>query len=360
MNWWMIYTGIGLTATLITMITTPICRHVSRRLNFYDVPLGQFHKKHGQSTPLLGGMAILIGWMVTVYAGLWYALSFRPIMPDGVQEIVPGILSVRPLLSVISVGAVALTIMGLLDDRKPLGPFVKFALQFLICAGVALYPKLQITVFFQSHAITWLITVFWYMFIINAFNFFDNMDGLASGMAVIGGALFTVVAAFRGQIFVAALGAATAGAALGFYLYNRYPASIFMGDSGSHFLGFMLAVIATLTMFYNPSASPTIAPILIPVLVLAVLIFDTFAVVVIRLRHGKPIYYGDHNHISHRFCRMGMSRQSAVFLVHLLSLTIGLGAITLLWLDTKGVVLVLLQSAALLLLVTILHRGKTD
>ena len=358
MKWWIIYFFIGVCATGITLITTPICRNISWKLDILDIPLGEFHKKHGESTPLLGGIAMLSGWIITVYGGLLYCVKFQHMLPDELIHRIPGILSVQSLLYVITAGAIALTIMGLIDDKKPLGPLVKFIMQFVICSIVASYPKIRVTIFVETPIITWAITVCWFMFIINAFNFFDNMDGLASGTAFIAAVLFTLVAAFGNQIFVAALGAATAGAASGFYFYNRYPASIFMGDSGSYFLGYMLAVIGTLTMFYHPATSPTPAPLLIPILVLAVIIFDTFAVVIIRLKKGVPIYYGDHNHISHRFHDMGVSKKQAVFIVHMLALSIGLGAITLMWLDSKGVVLVLIQSSAMLLLVVILHHIK--
>ncbi len=361
MKWWIIYFLVGGCATGVTLITTPICRNISWKLDILDIPLGEFHKKHGESTPLLGGIAMLISWIITVYGGLLYCIKLQHILPDELVYRIPGILSVQPLLYVITAGGIALTIMGLIDDKKPLGPLVKFILQFVICSIVAIYPKIRVTIFVESPVLTWIITVCWFMFIINAFNFFDNMDGLASGMAFIASILFTLVAAFGNQIFVAALGAATAGAALGFYFYNRHPASIFMGDSGSHFLGYMLAVIGTLTMFYHPSTSPTLAPLLIPILVLAVIIFDTFAVVIIRLKKRLPIYCGDHNHISHRFHDMGVSKKQAVFIVHMLALSIGLGAITLMWLESKGVILVLIQSAAMLLLVVILHQiKKTD
>ena len=299
---------------------------------------------------------MLLGWLFTVYTALWFIQFFQRYLPDWLTEQLPGAFQVRPLLFVIAVGAIILTLMGLIDDKKPFGPMLKLVLQILICACVALHPKLRITIFIESQFLTWLITLCWFIVVINAFNFFDNMDGLASGVAAIAAILFTINAGFRGQFFVAALGAATAGSALGFYFFNRYPATIFMGDSGSHFLGYTLSVLGTLTSFYSLQTSPTIAPVLIPILVLGVPIFDAFAVIIIRMKSGEPIYHGDHNHISHRFRRMGADHKTAVILVHLLSLAIGLGALTLLWLETKGAVLVLTQSIIMLMVVTILHR----
>ena len=347
---------IVIAATILTVLVTPIYRMLSWKLGVLDRPLGEFHKKHAEATPLLGGMAMLSSWLVTVFVGLWSIQFFQRYLPEWIVKQIPGILQVRPLLFVIAGGALALTIMGLIDDKRPFGPFLKLFLQVLICSCVALYPQLRITFFMKSQFFTWLITVGWFIVVINAFNFFDNMDGLASGVSVIAAVLFTIIAGVRNQFFVAALGAATAGSALGFYMFNRYPASIFMGDSGSHFLGYTLSVIGTLTSFYNVDVSPTPAPILIPILILGVPIFDVFAVTVIRLKSGKPIYSGDHNHISHRFRQMGADHKTAVVLVHLLSLAIGLGALTLLWLEAKGAVVVLIQSAIMLTLVTLLHR----
>ena len=360
MNWWLGYLTIFILATAITAAITPACRALSWKLGILDRPLGEHHKKHSEAKPLLGGLAMLLGWLLTVYSALWFIHFFQGYLPDWLTQQLPGALQVRPLLLVVASGATVLTVMGLIDDKKPFGPLTKLLLQLLICAGVALYPKLRITFFIDSQLITWLITLCWFIVVINAFNFFDNMDGLASGVAAIAAILFTLNAGLRGQFFVAALSAATAGSALGFYFFNCFPATIFMGDSGSHFLGYTLSVLGTLTSFYSLQTSPTLAPILIPILVLGVPIFDAFAVIIIRMKSGEPIYHGDHNHISHRFLRMGADHKTAVILVHLLSLAIGLGALTLLWLETKGAVLVLTQSIIILMVVTILHRITSD
>ncbi len=355
MKWWMIYGAVGLVALLLCAGITPLCRHLAWRWGFLDKPLGEGHKKHDSATPLLGGLAMLVSWLITLMGGLAVGLLGRQHLPPEVYDLFAGLGNVWQLLLVISVGATALAVMGLIDDRKAMGPGLKFILQILICSVVALYPRVRITLFIGSPLLTWGITLFWLLFIINSFNFFDNMDGLASGIAMIAAFLFAVVAGLRGQHFVAALAMATAGVAAGFYLHNRAPASIFMGDSGSHLLGFLLAVLGTLTLFYKESETPTTAAFLIPLMILALPIFDTFAVVYIRLREGRPIYTGDHSHISHRFLKLGVSRKTAVLLVHLLSLALGLGAVSLLWLGMPGVIIILTQSLAILALVTILH-----
>ncbi len=357
-NWWQIYLTIAIVASGVTAITTPIARVVARRFDFLDTPLGEFHKKHETAMPVLGGAAMLTGWLITVFGGLAAALLVRDRLDPAVAAQLQGVRQVLPLLLVIATGAGILAVVGLIDDKRHLGPFVKLAFQIIICGCVSIYPKVRVTlVVLDQPVLSWFITVCWLLFILNAFNFFDNMDGLASGMAVIACTLFFVVAAIRHQYFVATLGAATAGTALGFYFYNRYPATIFMGDSGSHFLGFLLAILGSLTVFYNPESSSNMASLLIPLFILALPVFDTFALMVIRTRAGKPFYYGDHNHISHRFVRMGMDRPTAVLVVQFLALAIGLGALFLLWLGTVGTILVLIQSFVMLTLVTILHRS---
>lgn len=364
MTWWWLWLGIAGVAGGITALLTPLCRTLAWRTEFLDKPLHEAHKRHQKSTPLLGGLAMLLGWLATLGGGLLVATQFPQLAPAGIHAYLSGVLVVSHTMIAIVGGAVALVIVGLIDDRKPMGPWVKLAAQAVICALVALDPKLQLTFFCDAAFGRWLLTLGWLLFIINAVNFFDNMDGLASGLAGIAALLFCVVAVLnqpaQPQLFVAALAAATAGAALGFYLYNRSPATIFMGDAGSHFLGFMLGVLASLTSYFHMETSLTRMPVLIPLLILAVPIFDTFAVVVIRLRQGKPIYRGDHNHISHRFLRLGMTHRQAVWSVHLLAIATGIGAIPLLWLPWRGALLILIQAAAMLTLVTLLHTVKTE
>ena len=360
MKWIGLYLAVGLAAVLASTLATWLARRLAWKLDFLDVPLRQQHKQHQTPTPLLGGAAMVVAWTVVTLGGAVAAMFLGPRLPPALQEYTQGIRTMLPLLGVIAGGGVALGVMGLVDDKRPLHWPVKLGLQMLLCAVViAVGPKLRITLFFLPPALSWAVTLAWLLFIINAFNFFDNMDGLAAGVAFIASLIFAFVAGFRGQVFVALLGAATAGVTLGYYFFNRHPASIFMGDSGSHFLGYLLAVQGCLTSFYQDQA-PTVAPVFIPVMVLALPIFDTFAVMVIRVRQGRSIFYGDHNHISHRFLRLGVSRPTAVLLVHMLMLALGLGALTLLFVPTYGVLIIFMQTAAVLAFVTILHSATPD
>ena len=198
-------------------------------------------------------------------------------------------------------------------------------------------------------------TVFWIMLMMNSINFFDNMDGLAAGVIAIALGIFAVIAELNGQFFIAAISALSCGVCCGFWFYNMAPAKIFMGDSGSHFLGFLAAVTAAEISFFDVSYSLSRFPVLIPLLVLALPLFDTAMVVVIRTLNKKPFWIGDHNHISHRFVRMGMSRPLAVLLVHLLSLSIGITALPIFWGDFRTAAILVFQALLQLTVVTILQ-----
>ncbi|MDD5729075.1 MAG: MraY family glycosyltransferase, partial [Victivallales bacterium] len=258
-------------------------------------------------------------------------------------------------LLIICLGAFAATLLGVLDDRFGMSALVKFGGQFIIAATVVIWGKVQISAFFTNPILISAISIGWFMLLMNAINFFDNMDGLAVGTVTIAMGLFAAVATIKGQYFVATLGALTCGVGCGFWFFNHSPATIFMGDSGSHLLGYLTAVISSSVTFYSADGSNSLLAILIPLFILAVPLFDTIAVVIIRLRAGKPIYIGDHNHISHRFVKMGMTRKQAVYMVHLLSLLLGLSVLPVLWGDEKTAAICVIQACILLLLVSFLQ-----
>ena len=337
---------------LISLPVVPLCRILARHTGIMDVPKSEGHKLHGKATPLLGGVAILIAWLVPVLAGILALLVAPGRFPE---EIAGGFRNISGELAMICVCAVAAVVLGVIDDKHAMRASFKFAGQFLIAFAMVFFGGLHITLFIDSPFLTVPISVFWIVFIMNAMNFFDNMDGLSVGTAAIAFLFFTAAAWCGGQFFVAALSACSAGACCGFWLFNKAPASIFMGDAGSHLVGFLLAVVSARVTYYNPEIASAKYSVLIPLFILAVPIFDAFAVVFIRLRNHKPFYIGDHNHISHRFVRMGLSRPQAVRIIHLLSIVAGLGAIPLLWGDARTCFLLLAQGLVILLLLTLLQ-----
>jgi UDP-GlcNAc:undecaprenyl-phosphate GlcNAc-1-phosphate transferase len=333
---------------------TWLCRRLAPRLGFVDRPCAEAHKLHRQPVPVLGGPAIFGALIISFAAGL-AAVQLLPVAVTAPH--LAGIHARLPQLLVIGTGAGLLMAMGLFDDRKALRALPKFAIQALVCAGVAWFGP-RVSLFLADGLATWLLTALWLMLVLNAINFLDNMDGLAAGITAICAFFFLTVAALREQYFVTLFGAVVCGGAGGFLLFNRPPASIFMGDSGSHVLGLCLGVLGAMTAYYDPGrgpASPTVAPVLIPLLVLAVPLFDLCAVVTIRTRLGRPFWVGDNRHISHRFELMGMGRPLAMLLVLALVFVTGAGALTLLWLPPEGVVLPLAQAALVLAVVSVLQ-----
>jgi len=297
---------------------------------------------------------MLLAWLAVLGGGLAAVAFGGDFLNPGIRGDLVGVPARLQQLGTIVAGAAALTVVGMVDDRVAMRASRKFAAQFAVALATAAM-GVRITAFAPMPWLSWVLTVFWIVGIINATNFLDNMDGLAGGIAAIAAFFFLCTAAFRGQYFVAVLAAATCGSACGFLLHNRPPASIFMGDGGSHFLGYLLAVLGALTTFYLPGESLTPAPVLMPVLILGLPIFDAAAVVLLRLRQGRPIYVGDNQHISHRFAWLGLSRPKAVLLACLLALTSGCGAMALLWLPPAGVFIVLIQAGATFAIVSVIQ-----
>ena len=181
------------------------------------------------------------------------------------------------------------------------------------------------------------------------------MDGLAAGTIAIAMGFFSIIAALNNEYFFAIFAVLNFGVCVGFWIYNANPASIFMGDSGSHFIGYLAAVVAAGVTYFDKSFSLSRFPVLIPLLILALPLFDTMMVVLIRTVNRKPFWIGDHNHISHRFVRMGLSRKIAVNLVHLAALAIGMGALPVYWGDFRTAAVVLLQAFLILGIITVLQ-----
>jgi UDP-GlcNAc:undecaprenyl-phosphate/decaprenyl-phosphate GlcNAc-1-phosphate transferase len=210
-------------------------------------------------------------------------------------------------------GAFGILLVGWLDDKHELRPSAKFAGQFLIAALVAASGA-RITLFVPNLLFSYAITILWMLTVINAFNFMDNMNGLCAGLGAIGAYHFAIIAAENNQYLVALIAFLTFGALLGFLPYNFPRARAFLGDAGSHLVGYLLAVLAILPHFYT-ARHPRRWAVLIPLLVLAIPLADLVWVVLLRLSIGQPFYQGDTNHLSHRLVRHGLTRWQAVVVI---------------------------------------------
>ena len=364
--WQHLYFFVFLLGAVLSLSFTPLFQKIAEKADFMDRPKCEDHKKHAKATPLMGGAAMFSAWILAIIMGYIAVNAFNSgSFSRDLSQNVSGVNYVGGRVFFICLGAFLATALGLIDDKLALKAGTKFFGQFIIAAIAVSFGGIKISVFFNNPVIIWCISVLWIMLLINAINFFDNMDGLAVGTVTIAMALFTAVAAMNGQYFIAVFGALTCGVCVGFWFFNHTPATIFMGDSGSHLLGYLLAVMSASVTYFSRDYSLTRFPILIPLFILAIPLFDAFSVVLIRLYHHKPIYVGDHNHLSHRFVKMGMSRKRAVQMVHLMALIIGLSVLPLLWGDHKIAFVILAQAMLMLLFMSLIQyavyqaHGKT-
>jgi len=216
---------------------------------------------------------------------------------------------------------------------------------------------IRITFFINIPFVNCLLTVGWIVLISNAFNLLDNMDGLSSGISFIAAFIFFIIARRNGQFFVSSMLVCFVGVIMGFLRFNMHPARIFMGDCGSLFIGFLLAVLTILGTYYTAD-TPTAAPIIMPLLIMLVPLFDTFSVIFIRLKNKVSIFKADRNHFSHRLVRLGMSKKSAVLFIYLVTFCTGLGAMLLPYLDRAGCFIILLQACCIILIIILLEKAK--
>jgi UDP-GlcNAc:undecaprenyl-phosphate GlcNAc-1-phosphate transferase len=293
------------------------------------------HKSHSKPIPYLGGVAILIGVISVSYLALLLNSS-KP--------------SEFLLATSLLVPAVAMGVIGLLDDLKNLAPFPRFIGQTI--SGIAVATILVIndsvanptgSTFFDV-----LITVLWIVGICNSINFFDNLDGGAAGATAITSIFLTYLAASNGQFFIAALSAVVSGATLGFLIWNRSPAKIYMGDAGALFLG---VLVATLTIRLDPITQTRTGSLATPILLLAIPILDTSVAVLSRIYRGISPFQGGKDHLSHRLIRAGISRRTAAVILWLLSILFGTIALALTLIPSEAEIILVITALSLWLLI---------
>ena len=306
-------------ALVFSVVATPLARRLALATGIVDTP--NHRKVHHEPTPLLGGAAIYASFVVALL-------------------IYGGRAEVRQMIGIV-VGATSVSIMGVLDDTRGVRPSLKLLGQ-LLASVVVIVSGLQVHLF-HSQVVNIALTMLWIAGITNALNLLDNMDGLSGGIAAIAAAHFLLLAALNGQFLVGALSAALLGACIGFLRYNFNPASIFMGDTGSLFIGFVLASVAIKLRFTNTY----VVTWMVPPVVLLVPIFDTTLVVVSRLRRGKnPLTTPGKDHLSHRLVAFGCTRREAVLICWLIGSSAGMVAVFLTRAPIRGAYLVAALLAA--------------
>ncbi len=335
-----------LAAAVVALISTPVVRSLAFRVGAVDVPKDN-RRMHNHPIPRMGGLAIFFGFVLSV-------LIFLPLSQQ---------------LRGMVLGAVIIVILGIFDDIYALPAKPKFLVQILaaliaVLAGNRIYILSNINIFSSEPywELGWLsipISVLWIVGITNAVNLIDGLDGLACGVSTISSMTLLVIALTVSEPDVAILMAALAGACIGFLPYNLNPAKIFMGDTGSTFLGFILATVSIqgLFKFY------TIISFAVPFLMLGLPIFDTCFAILRRLAKGQSPMSPDRGHIHHRLIDMGFSQKQAVAVLYVISAILGLSAVVL---TTSGVVKAMLFLMALCLaggvaaMVFLGHTGRSS
>jgi UDP-GlcNAc:undecaprenyl-phosphate GlcNAc-1-phosphate transferase len=309
---------------LATALTLPWWRKWCLRTGLVDAP--GLRKIHESPISLAGGLAVMTGLLVppaiaAVLLKLQIAEPRGLLDPNTVSLFGYGFTRRTTQLAAILLGALGMVVVGWLDDKHELRPAVKFSGQLLVAIIVAA-AGVRITLFVDNILFSYAVTVLWILTMTNACNFMDNMNGLCAGLGLIGSWCLAWSAAVNGQYLVTSIALLTCGTLLGFLPFNFPKATAFLGDAGSHLVGYVLAVLAILPHFYSRGNPDTLA-VLKPLLILSVILGDLVWVVFLRWRIGRPFYLGDNNHLSHRLVRRGMSRTRAVLVIWLVAAAAG-------------------------------------
>ncbi len=324
---------------------------------------------HRTVIPLGGGIAIFGTISIIILAGIatvkyLVAGGYLDWLGSSITIHTDGFLSKIGQLVIILLVVLLLFALGLWDDKKHLSPFFKLAVQFAAAIIAAFCADIRVELFIESKIITSLLSAVWIVLIINAFNFLDNMDGASAGIAVIISCILLTAAALSGQVFVGSLTLIFIGTLLGFLVFNFPPAKIFMGDAGSLVVGFFVALLTVRTTYYHQALSGPWYPVFMPLLVMAVPLYDFISVTLLRISQGKSPFIGDTQHFSHRLKRRGLTDTQTVLTLYLATLCTGLGAIFLYQVNLAGAILIIIQTVMVLSIIAIFettsHNDKTN
>lgn len=323
------------------LIATPIAIKLAPKVGAMDIPKDN-RRMHDHPIPRFGGIAIFCGILV----------AFIKLRPLNIQTV--GLL----------IGSAFIVLVGIVDDRKGIAPKLKLILQ-IVAAAILWFTKTRITGFtnpFTSNFVTlplWLsciITVFWIVGITNTINLIDGLDGLAAGITFIACISVAYTAYYKDMTETLIIVLAIAGSTLAFLIFNSYPAKIFMGDAGSMLLGFLMSSVSLIGV--APSKSAMLFSTIIPVLTLALPIFDTSFAIIRRVANHRPIMQADKGHLHHRIMAMGFGQRRTVLALYCISAIMGVSGI--LYTRAMYIEAVVLALIAILLIVIFLGIGIVD
>ena len=332
-------------AFVFSFATTPVVKRFAFKIKAIDIPKDN-RRMHKRPIPRLGGLAIIFGFMVS-------ALCFGQMTKS---------------LAAILIGAMIIAVMGIVDDVKALDAKPKFLIQIIAALIVVLWGEVRVSVF--TNPIVWagapyivfpmwfsvVFSVLWIVFITNAVNFIDGLDGLAAGVSAIMTVSLVFISARLGDYSVAVIGTALMGGCFGFLPYNFNPAKIFMGDTGSTFLGFVLATLSIQGVF----KSYAVISFAVPLLILGLPLFDACFAMIRRIMKGQSPMKPDRGHLHHRLIDMGFSQKQTVFILYAISGVLGITAVVLAESGALRAVLLLICVLVFLLIQSVMMKNPAN
>jgi UDP-GlcNAc:undecaprenyl-phosphate GlcNAc-1-phosphate transferase len=340
----------------LTAFLTAIVKHLAILTRFVAHPVSD--RYHQKIVPLGGGIAIfatLLIFMLAATAGIKFAAGRLDSLAQTANINPSDFLGkIRQLLTIL-LSLSALFVLGLWDDRKRLSPFFKLAVQFAVAIAAGVWGEVRVELFIENRIIASVLSAFWIVLMINAFNFLDNMDGASAGIAAIASGILFFAAASSGQVFVGGLAIVFIGTLLGFLVFNFPPAKIFMGDAGSLIVGFFVALLTLRTTYYHEAQSGQWYSVFLPLVVMAVPLYDFISVTLLRISQGKSPLIGDTQHFSHRLKGHGLTDTQTVLTLYLATLCTGLGATFLYQVNLVGAILIFIQTIMVLAIIAVLE-----
>jgi UDP-GlcNAc:undecaprenyl-phosphate GlcNAc-1-phosphate transferase len=347
----------GMTAVLTLTLTTPAMA-LARRWGLLDLPGGR--KIHSKPIPLAGGWAIfgalsLVLWGHLLAARVWgdaawlNSLSprigyFASRLPELIQKIWP-----------VYAGAAAIFVMGVVDDVRGMSVRGRFLWQVGIALALVLW-GVRPNLYFLPTWVCAVLGVLWIVGITNAFNFLDGLDGLSAGVALVSTSALMTIMGLTEQPNVLFFLSALTGSLAAFLLRNWHPASIFLGSSGSLLIGYLLGVFTILATYVGPGRGNWLVPLLTPIFLLAIPLYDTASVVLIRLSQKRPLALGDQSHFHHRLMRLGFSHRQTVAFITIIAFAVALSAVRLVQVTLLQSTLIMLQITGILSLIVLAER----
>lgn len=319
-----------------------------------DFPGGPL--RHRVAVPMNGGPAIYLAIVVILALGVAVCTLGRPFLPEGIARYIDGVWYRSGEFAVVFGLATLTMVVGYLSDLFQLGWKPRLVAQILFATLLATYGT-RVTLFwpFSYPLVGGFVTVLWVVGLTNAFTFLDNMDGLAGGVGLIAALVFAATQAQVGSLFAPAVLLVVAGVVAGFLVFNRYPARLLLGNSGSDFLGFLLGALTVAGTYYRYGQHESPNSVLSPLLVMAVPLYESIAVFLIWLTERDQPFLWNHRHFSYRLIQSGFSPRQAVALLLLVSLGAGLGSLLLRQLDVFGTCVLMGQLVCLIAVVAVIE-----